>query len=133
MFKARGVPLLVMGCSILGLFALRDRYLNNPALFVLVIPTVMFLAFQRIGIRFGMPRILAAILVVLLIFFLNFAVFVLKFHPETALVLFLTILVLAKSFILCKISDYSQLMFLSVLSMLAAGAYNPTPIIPSFS
>jgi protein-glutamine gamma-glutamyltransferase len=132
MFNAKGVPLLVLICSLLGLLALWDRYLNNPGLFICVIPPMMLLALRRIGMRLGMPRILAIILVVLLILFLNFAVFVLKFQPETALVFFLTILVLAKCFILCKVSDYSQLMFLSVLSMLAAGAYNPTATFPLF-
>ncbi len=126
MFKGKEVPILVLLCSLLGLFALVDRYLNDPTPLIFISSLVMLFALRRIGKTVKMPRVLAFMLVIVLILFLNFSVFILKMQPETALVFFLTVLVLSKSFILCNVNDYAQLLFLSLLSMLASGAYQPT-------
>jgi hypothetical protein len=107
--------------------------LNDPTPLIFLSFLVMFFALRRVGKTIQMPRVLAFFLVAVLLLFINFAYFILKVHAETALVLFLTVLVLSKSLILCKVHDYAQLMFLSVLSMLAAGAYQPSTNFPLYA
>jgi protein-glutamine gamma-glutamyltransferase len=125
-FKFKEVPLLVFASTLLSLYALMDHYLNEPlGLFALALLFIIG-AYARRGKALRVPRPLLVMLVLLLVAAMFVAVFVLKVHPEGALVSFLMILVLAKSYTLRKINDYSQLMFLSVLSMMAAGSYNPT-------
>jgi len=130
MFKTREVPSIVFLCSLLSIYALFDRYLSDPIGIFLLICLLMVIAYRRAGRPLRIPKAIAFVLVMLVIFTLNVAVFVLKVNQELALVYFLTVLILAKSFVLQKINDYSQLMFLSVLSILAAGAYNPTGQFP---
>lgn len=126
MSRFKEVPFLVFAATLLALYALLDRYLRSPMGPFLIVAVGMAFAYSRRGRGLQVPRPVLVSLVVFLVAALNISVFVLKVHPEGALVAFLVILIVAKSLILRKLNDYSQLMFLSVLTMMAAGSYNPT-------
>ncbi|MFA5864321.1 MAG: DUF3488 and transglutaminase-like domain-containing protein [Phycisphaerae bacterium] len=126
MFKFKEVPILVLVCVGLSLFALFDRFLLAPLGWLMLVGLGLLTAYTQTGKSFRISRPLAVTLVVALIGGLNFAIFVIKVPPEHALVAFLTILILVKSFMLCKINDYAQVMFLSLLSLMTAGSHFPT-------
>ncbi len=125
MFKIREVALPVFISVALALYVLLTRYLIYPTALILICGTLLTIAYFRIGRTIKVPHILLGALVVVVIVLLNLAVFVAKVHAERVLVYFLTLLILVRSFSLCRLKDYSQLMFLSVLCLLAGGSYNP--------
>jgi hypothetical protein len=127
MFKRKELSLPVFLSVALAIFALLTRYIYNPLLLLAVSGIFLAFAYTRVGRPLKLPRLLTMILVVAFIAALNFFVFVLKVHAEQALVYFLFVLMLARSLSLCKFKDYVQVMSLSALSMLAAGAFNPNP------
>jgi len=126
MYKFKEVPILVLLCAGLSLFALFDRFVFASQVWLILVGLGLLAAYTQTGKCFQVSRLMALILVGVLIGGLNFGFFVMKISPEHALVAFLTVLILVKSFMLCRINDYAQVLFLSLLSLMTAGSHLPT-------
>jgi hypothetical protein len=127
MFKRSEITIPLFLCVAMSIFALLTRYFASPMPILLLCEGLLVLAYFRIGRPVRLSRTFSLILVFLLVAFMNFLVFVLRMHPEQALVYFLIILQIAKAFTLNKFKDYVQIMLLSALGIMAAGAFNPNP------
>jgi uncharacterized membrane protein len=104
-------------------FSLLCRYFINPLPLLLLCGLALGVAFFRINKPIRISRTFSLILLLGLIVFLNVLVFGLHGHPEHALAYFLVALMLARSFSLPELENYAQLMVLSTISLLAAGAF----------
>lgn len=124
MIKLRELSIPSFLCAVLSLFALLSRYFINPVPLFLCCVLALSIAFFRVNNPVRISRTSSLILLLALILFLNFLVFGLRAHPEHALVYFLASLVVARSFSLPELENYAQLMALSAISMLAAGAFS---------
>jgi hypothetical protein len=123
MVKLRDLSIPSFLCVGLSLFALLSRYFINPFPLFLLCAAALTFAFLRVNNPVKITRTFSLILLLALVLFLNILVFVLHAHPEHALVYFLAALLLARSFALPELENYAQLMALSVISLLAAGAF----------
>jgi hypothetical protein len=130
MFKRSELAIPIFICAALSIFALLTRYFIRPLPILLVCEGLLALAYTRVGRPIQLSRMLSFILVFVLVAFMNFLVFVVRMHPEQALVYFLIILQIARAYTLNKFKDYVQIMLLSSLGIMAAGSFNPNPSFP---
>lgn len=123
--ELQALVFLSVGISVL---AMLGQCLDDPIGMIVFALLVLFIAYYRLGRPISVPTSVGVLLVFLSIGGLVVAIAKFQIPPGLALAYFLTTLMLAKSFSLRTLSDYGGMMLLSVLAMLAAGAYRSEPL-----
>lgn len=116
--------LLSVGLSIV---AMMSQCLKNPFGVLAFAFVILFVAYLRVGRPVSLPTSVAVALVLIAVFLLALVITWWEVPSNLALSFFLAMLMLAKSFSLRSLSDSAGMVILSMLSMLAAGAYMYDP------
>ncbi len=126
MGKHRELASLVFLNTAIAIYTMMNRYIGNASGIFIVFCIFLVLAWFRVGRSVSIPRLLVLFSVLISILILLFSVFVLKVPAGIALTLFISGLILVKSFSVSKLHDYAQLMVLSVMAIIAGGALKIT-------
>lgn len=108
----------------ISLWAVLRQYLGGSAMILLFTAVMLMWAYLRVGRPIRLPRTLAFLATVFGISLLGMGIYWVRLPAGEALAYFLIGSILAKSFALQRLTDFSELMLLSVLAMIAAGAFN---------
>ncbi len=127
MIKHRELSSLVFISTAIAVYTMMNRYLGDVSGGMFIFFCIfLFVAWLRVGKRISLPRLLLLFLILISVSILLFSVFILKVPAGIALTVFVSGLVIAKSFSLTKFHDYAQLMVLSVMAIIAGGALSVT-------
>jgi len=123
MLRPKSLLNLVFISVALSIWAVLRRYINSPTGPMVFAGICLMLAYYRSNRPITLPRSITAIVALGAVLILTSAVSWARIPPGTALAYFLTALMLIMSFCLRTLSDCAKIMVLSVLAIIAAGAF----------